>query len=122
MRMHEVNNASAHVGEVVYYLRRTRPEDVNELYLSSKREAMFREISLWERYCEDSFLIGDTITIADIVFFPTLAYCVRLGLDLSRFPRLSSYYKRMKDRRAVKASWPPHWLSEPDAAKPLKGL
>mmetsp|Transcript_23308 Transcript_23308/g.28720 ORF Transcript_23308/g.28720 Transcript_23308/m.28720 type:complete len:239 (+) Transcript_23308:64-780(+) len=123
VRMHEANNASAHVGEVVYYLRRTKPEDVNETYLNSKREAMYSEISLWERYFDsgDEFLAGSSISVADVSFFPTLAYIVRLGFDLSRFPRLNMYYIRMCKRPAVQASWPPHW-KETEGSKPLRGL
>lgn len=124
VRMNEVNNASAHVGEVVYYLRRTKPEDVNSTYLFAKRDNMYAEVALWERYLDhgDCFLAGKDITVADICFFPTLAYMVRLGFELSRFPRLRGYYSRMIERPAVKRSWPPHWLEEAPASTPLQGL
>mmetsp|Transcript_3569 Transcript_3569/g.4289 ORF Transcript_3569/g.4289 Transcript_3569/m.4289 type:complete len:240 (+) Transcript_3569:302-1021(+) len=123
VRMNEANNASAHVGEVVYYLRRTKPEDINEMYLNSKREAMYSEISLWERYFDsgDDFLAGNSMSVADVSFFPTLAYIVRLGFDLSRFPRLNMYYIRMCKRPSVQASWPPHWKVS-EGSKPLRGL
>ena len=124
VRMHEVNNASAHVGEVVYYLRRTKPEDVNLVYLNSKRDNMYSEVSLWERYLDtgDDFLAGSTISLADICFFPTLAYMVRLGFNLSRFPRLKGYYGRMLKRNSVQASWPPHWKQNEATSTPLKDL
>lgn len=124
VRMHEVNNASAHVGEVVYYLRRTKPEEVNSTYLFSKRDNMYAEVALWERYLEhgEHFMAGRNITIADVCFFPTLAYMVRLGFDLTRFPRLRGYYARLIQRDAVKCTWPPHWLDEKPSSTPLKGL
>ena len=123
VRMHEANNASAHVGEVVYYLRRTKPEEVNEIYLQSKRDAMYSEISLWERYFDtgDEYLAGQQLSVADISFFPTLAYIVRLGFDLIRFPRLNGYYIRMCKLPEVQASWPPHWKVT-EGTKPLKGI
>lgn len=122
VRMNEANNVSAVVGEVVYYLRRTAPSDINEDYLEVKKEAMYKEIALWEGYLDaGDFLAGDEVSIADISFFPTLAYTVRLGLSVSRFPRLNGYYQRMLQRPAVQASWPPHWLHS-EGEQPLKGL
>merc|ERR1712032_1049531 len=89
MRMNEANNVSAAVGEVVYYLRRTAPSQVNEDYLRVKSEVLYKEIGLWESYLDASdFLAGDNVSVADISFFPTIAYTVRLGFDLSKFPRL----------------------------------
>jgi len=122
VRMNEANNVSAVVGEVVYYLRRTAPSQINEDYLRVKREALYKEIALWEGYLDGGeFLAGDKVSLADVSFFPTIAYTARLGFDLSKFPRLNSYYHRMLPREAVQASWPPHWRNT-DGAKPLKGL
>lgn len=122
VRMNEANNVSAAVGEVVYYLRRTPTGQVNEEYLKVKREALYKEIGLWETYLDiNLYLAGDSISLADISFFPTIAYTVRLGFNLSKFPRLNAYYHRMIERPAVKASWPPHWYKG-EGAKPLKGL
>ena len=122
VRMNEANNVSAVVGEVVYYMRRTAPEQINEDYLRVKREAMYKELALWESYLDASdFLAGDQMSVADVSFFPTLAYTIRLGFDASKFHRLNQYYQRMCQRPAVQASWPPHWLTT-QGAKPLKGL
>jgi len=122
VRMNEANNVSAVVGEVVYYLRRTARDQINEDYLQVKREMMYKEIALWESYLDASdFLAGDQISIADVSFFPTIAYTVRLGLSLTPFPRLNAYYERMLKRPAVQASWPPHWRNS-EGVKPLNGL
>jgi len=53
-RMHEANSLSAACGEIVYYVRRTPPADINEAYLSAKRDALWEELSLWE-----SYLVGE---------------------------------------------------------------
>mmetsp|Transcript_11300 Transcript_11300/g.22030 ORF Transcript_11300/g.22030 Transcript_11300/m.22030 type:complete len:276 (+) Transcript_11300:647-1474(+) len=122
IRMNEANNVSAVVGEVVYYLRRTHTSHINHEYLRVKRDAMYKEIALWEGYLDASdYLAGDEVTLADISFFPTIAYTVRLGFDLSKFPRLNNYYLRMLERESVKNSWPPHWIKQ-ESAGPLKGL
>jgi len=122
VRMNEANNVSAVVGEVVYYLRRTAPDQINEDYLRVKSEALYKEIALWESYLDASdFLAGDSVSLADVSFFPTIAYTVRLGFDLTKYPRLNAYYQRMVARPGVQNSWPPHWLTS-DGAKPLKGL
>ncbi|GBG29735.1 Glutathione S-transferase A [Hondaea fermentalgiana] len=85
IRMNEANNVSAVVGEVVYYLRRTDPTQINADYLRVKRDALYKEIALWEGYLDASdYLAGEEVTLADISFFPTIAYTVRLGFDLSK--------------------------------------
>lgn len=49
-RFEEANNLSTAAGEVVYYVRRTPPSELNEEYLSAKKEALHTELSLWESY------------------------------------------------------------------------
>jgi glutathione S-transferase len=115
MRMEEANNASVAAGEIVYYMRRTRPEHVNDEYLSAKRAALDAELSLWESYLVSSYYLagpGQDATLADFAFFPNLAYMVRLGLALEgRYPNLFAYFQRMAMRPSILASWPPHWLT-----------
>jgi hypothetical protein len=48
MRMEEANNVSAAAGEVVYYVRRTPPGEINEEYLTAKKQALWTELALWE--------------------------------------------------------------------------
>ena len=110
MRMEESNNLSAAAGEVVYYVRRTPPGDINAEYLQAKKEVLHDELRLWEMYLLGaSFLAGDDITLADLCFFPNLAYCVRLGLQLeTRYPNLLGYFLRMSSRPTVLSTWPPH--------------
>ena len=64
----------------------------------------------------DSFLAGD-FSVADIMFFPTLAYQWRMGLKLEKYPRLNAYFEKVKQRPAVQASWPPHWKDGPNQTK-----
>jgi len=70
------------------------------------------EMARWEAHLEHggSYLVGDDISLADIVVFPGVAFVVRTGLTLSkRTPRVAAWYERMLARPSVQASWPPHW-------------
>lgn len=56
------------------------------------------------------FLVGNNLTLADIVFFPYLAYVIRLGFKADeKFPSLARYYNLMLTRKSVQDTWPPHW-------------
>ena len=94
----------------MYYVRRTPPHAINLEYLGAKRAAMHKELALWESYLgTNKFLVGAELTMADVAFFPSLAYNVRLGFNIARYPRLHAYYKHMCERPSVALSWPPHW-------------
>ena len=66
MRMEEANNLSAAAGEVVYYLRRTPPSDINEEYLKAKTSALHSELALWEMY-----LVGEVGACVIVVVVAT---------------------------------------------------
>jgi glutathione S-transferase len=113
-RMQEANNVSAAAGEVVYYVRRTPPETINAKYLEVKRQALMDEIALWETYLAGGqYLAGAELSLADLSFFPSLAYILRLGFNVERFPNLSAYFQRLITRKSVQATWPPHWKTVP---------
>lgn len=116
-RMEEANNVSAAAGEVVYYVRRTPPAEINDEYLRAKKAALATELALWEMYLLGSDYLagpGHDLSLADCSFFPNLAYMVRLGLKLEgRYPNLLAYFERMVSRPGVQATWPPHWKTTP---------
>lgn len=45
-RVQEANNLSVVAGEVIYYVRRTPPEDINHEYLAVKRQTMLDEVAV----------------------------------------------------------------------------
>lgn len=56
------------------------------------------------------FLAGKQLSMADIIFFPSLAFYVRVGLDLDKsYPHLASYYEKLRKLPNVEKTWPPHW-------------
>ncbi|PWY94049.1 glutathione S-transferase [Aspergillus sclerotioniger CBS 115572] len=48
------------------------------------------------------FLVGDKCTLADLVHFPFVAAAGVHGLDLERFPELTSWYDRLARQGAVR--------------------
>lgn len=54
MRMHESNNVSSAAGEVIYYVRRTPPDEVNMQYLNAKRKALYMELAVRSQPCSRS--------------------------------------------------------------------
>ncbi len=70
----------------------------------------------------DCYIAGADFSMADVAFFPAVAFFVRVGLSLdTSYPHLAKYYKKMCERKSVKASWPPHW-KESDGSKLLADL
>ncbi|XP_046546349.1 glutathione S-transferase A-like [Haliotis rubra] len=97
------------------YRLRTPKEKLDEELLQTKYEAVREELKLWEGYLAASggYVVGSNFTMADVYFFPFVAFGVRLGLDLSKYPATAAYYDKVKDRPSVKATWPPHWADGP---------
>lgn len=68
------------------------------------------ELELWEaRAAEASFIAGEAFSLADVAFYPTLAYMLRRGLSLAEHPRLDAYRRRVEVLPAAVASHPVGW-------------
>ncbi|WP_395646157.1 glutathione transferase GstA [Terricaulis sp.] len=52
----------------------------------------------------NQFLAGDRFTVADGYAFVMLAWARRFQFDLARWPKLSAYFDRMKQRPSVEAA------------------
>ncbi|MEQ2245206.1 hypothetical protein ILYODFUR_025229, partial [Ilyodon furcidens] len=97
-----------------------------ESALKRNKEALVTELKLWEGYLEKlgsgSYLAGKSLTLADVVVFPTVATLFIFGLSAERYPKLGEYYALMKERPSVKASWPPHWPENLKGQDTLKDM
>uniref|UniRef100_A0A0L8FQD6 Glutathione transferase n=2 Tax=Octopus bimaculoides TaxID=37653 RepID=A0A0L8FQD6_OCTBM len=116
-RMHETCNIQQKmVTNIIYYLW-GNPNPDKEL-LTKRHEELAAELCRWENYMKElksTFLTGADMTMADVMFFPYIAFGVRSGLQLGgRYPCLAAYYNMMKERPSVKKSWPPHWIDTPN--------
>ncbi|KAF4666918.1 glutathione Stransferase [Perkinsus chesapeaki] len=72
--------------------------------LAEKIDALHKEIAVWDGYLENKeFLAGDSISLADIGFFPMMAQMKWwLGLDLASYPNIDKWYKVMEQRPSIK--------------------
>ncbi|XP_055076932.2 glutathione S-transferase A [Misgurnus anguillicaudatus] len=125
-RMFETNTLQQKMYEVAFYEWVVPEGERLESALKRKKEDLISELKLWNGYLEKmgkgSYLAGKNFTMADVVCFPVIAFFPRLGCPKERCPRLMEYYEMVKDRPSIKASWPPHWLENPEAESKLKDL
>jgi glutathione S-transferase len=83
--------------EIIYYIWRTPDEERDKIYLERKKRELKEEISRWEEYLTNEgfyfksnrVLCGDEFSLADVFFFPQLAFAVRMGYPIERHPKLS---------------------------------
>eukprot|EP00245_Coleochaete_scutata_P004962 TRINITY_DN18062_c0_g1_i1.p1 TRINITY_DN18062_c0_g1~~TRINITY_DN18062_c0_g1_i1.p1 ORF type:complete len:222 (+),score=59.09 TRINITY_DN18062_c0_g1_i1:242-907(+) len=123
-RLWETNNLAAKAGEMAQHYWRVKddPDEVAGEAMQKKIEGVKTELGYWEKYLQASasgFLVGDSLTLADCSFFPTVAFLVRMGMD--SFPSLEKYYALLESRESVQKTWPPHWKESPGADL-LKGI
>jgi len=114
-RKYEAPNLQKKCEEVVYYLKGRSEEEVDLEDLARRKKEMFNELLIWESYVkqlgDNCFLAGKyNFTLADLAFYPYLAFCVHFGLSLdARLPALASYYARATKREGVQRAWPAYW-------------
>lgn len=93
--------------------KNTTNEEVDLAQLYSRKQKVMQELLRWEKLLvahKGQFLIGDSITLADVSFFPLLAHLHRYGLALhAQFPKLDQYLQRMYKRSSVQRTLPQGW-------------
>ncbi|KAL4225930.1 hypothetical protein ACF0H5_013918 [Mactra antiquata] len=120
--MFEIDNIRSNIMmPIVVYKMMTKKEVWDNDMLKEKIEPARKEIDTWNNYLKGkTYLCGDKFTMADVFFFPFLAFLVRMGLQLTSRPDLKKYYTSLCQRPSVQATWPPHykesegkdWLAE----------
>jgi hypothetical protein len=50
--------------------------------------------------------------MADVAFYPTLAYMIRRGLLLANAPNLEAYWRRIETMSAAVSARPEGWLTD----------
>lgn len=121
-RMHEAHNNFQHavIENIIYYCLQIKQENRDQELLETKYEIARKEIQRWEDYLmevhEDgqTYLVGEDFSMADIYLYPHVAFCVRFGLDISKYPELAKYYNTLAQRHSIQKTWPPTWKSSED--------
>lgn len=81
------------------------------------RSKLSRSLSFIQDALGDStYLMGDDFTVADAYLVTVLNWTKPAGIDLSQWPRLFDYWKRVRARPAVQAALAGEGLLRPKAA------
>ncbi|KPP80300.1 glutathione S-transferase(rho)-like [Scleropages formosus] len=125
-RMFEGQTLQQKLGDVIYYSWRVPEEERHDSAIKRNKEALATELKLWEGYLSKPevgpYIAGKNFTLADVICFPSVAYGFRFGLSQEKYPKLAGYYNQLKDRPSIKATWPPHWLENPQGMDVLKDV
>jgi glutathione S-transferase len=69
---------------------------------AAARELLATRHALIENALGDKpFLTGDNFTVADAYLYVTLSWRERVGVDISRFPKLAAFFERVRARPSV---------------------
>jgi len=119
----EVLNLAEKGSSLVYYIFRTKKEDQSEEEIKTRSAALSEEVQRWEDgMTEGGYVAGADFSMADVLFYPQIAFLVRMGAPLTtKYPKLAAYYDLVTKRPSVQASWPPHW-KESEGKDTLKDL
>uniref|UniRef100_A0A3Q1FDC3 Glutathione S-transferase rho n=1 Tax=Acanthochromis polyacanthus TaxID=80966 RepID=A0A3Q1FDC3_9TELE len=122
-RMFEAVTLHQKIADLVVYKYFVPEGERHDSAVQRKIEALTAELKLWEGYLKitDCCLAGQEFTLADVLFFPLIAFLFHFGLSSERYPALAKYYNSLKDRPSIKATWPPYWqkIPEMDTMKPI---
>ena len=100
-RMHETCNLKKYIMEnIMYYHYMTKPEDIDKELLAKRKLEAHGELNKWDGYmtAENGFIVGSCFSMVDVCLFPLIDYCVRLQVDMTQFPDMDAYYKRLMER------------------------
>ncbi|OWF40138.1 glutathione S-transferase A-like [Mizuhopecten yessoensis] len=121
-RMHEAHNnfQQAVIENIIYYCMKTDQTKWDKDLLETKFEFARNELNRWEAYLTkvheagNDYIVGDDFTMADVYLYPHVAFCVRFGLDISKYPELMKYYNTLAQRPSIHKTWPPSWKKTND--------
>jgi len=97
-------------------------DSTKDAVLAAGKKSLAEMSRVEERYERGNYLLGDTITAADVCYYPLVQAVLRaagkpvaasLGLDVipleKRFPRLAAWTKRIEALPGYDKTYPPHW-------------
>jgi glutathione S-transferase len=114
-----IREADQYVGEVVEQLVGailfTPREKWSEETIAAARDALKKELAMWETMIVSDFLAGE-LSAVDFALYPFLALVERMGTRKPGLvtpellgPRMTAWAQRMKSLPVVQKTWPPHW-------------
>jgi len=93
----------------------TAQQNWNAERIDEGRQALARELALWESLIRGDCLAGD-LSAADFTLYPLIALSLRmdrkkpdLGVRSSIGPKISAWMTRVEGLPYFQTTWPPHW-------------
>jgi glutathione S-transferase len=79
-----------------------RPTTTDEQKVAQRDMLAQRHAFIESTLGDKPYLTGENFTVADAYLYVTLSWCERVGVDLSRVPKLNAYFERCRARPAVR--------------------
>ena len=103
---------------LVRYMSVTPPQQQDAKRIEEAKAEFLVELEVWEGHLKKKgsakFLVGDRLTLTDLVAYPWMALLINRGLRLRpRFPLLAQYCEHMKEWPSIKKFSPAHWDGSP---------
>jgi len=107
-RIFEIEILYSKLIDLARYYWGKRPYFTKDIILEKKQD-LRQELARWESYLKDPYLVNNLFSLADVCFFPVVAYMFRIGITPQAYPNLKLYYETCMKRESIKQTWPPHW-------------
>jgi glutathione S-transferase len=78
-----------------------RPTTTDEQKAAARELLATRHAFIENALGDKPFLTGDNFTVADAYLYVTLSWRERVGVDISRFPKLTAFFERVRARPSV---------------------
>ena len=78
-----------------------RPTTTDEQKTALREQLATRHAFIEDGLGDKAYLTGENFTVADAYLYVTLSWRERVGVDISRFPKLSAYFERCRARPSV---------------------
>ena len=78
-----------------------RPTTTDEQKTALREQLATRHAFIEDALGDKAYLTGENFTVADAYLYVTLSWRERVGVDISRFPKLSAYFERCRARPSV---------------------
>lgn len=78
--------------------------DANDAVRDFARDRLVKRLDYLQQVVREPYLLGDRFTVADAYLFTVLGWCPEVGLDLARWPGLTSYHSHIALRPHVAAA------------------
>jgi len=78
-----------------------RPTTSDEQKAAARELLATRHAFIENHLGDKPFLTGDNFTVADAYLYVTLSWRERVGVDISRFPKLTAFFERVRARPSV---------------------